>query len=128
HSDVESFDSVTVHAEDTSHIDAIIVAAAIGVGVGVEGGGVGASIGVALARNLIGGALDTDPTHHSDAYLSTANVLTLRPGDKVRIVSGPRTGDVYQYMGTADVPVTYNYTSTTSSPANVKTGERVLVP
>ncbi|MGH3580599.1 MAG: hypothetical protein ACRDUB_03375, partial [Mycobacterium sp.] len=127
HSDVASFGSVTVHAEDTSHIDAIIVAAAIGVGVGVEGGGIGASIGVALARNLIGGALDTDPTHYSDAYLSTANVLTLRPGDKVRVVSGPRTGDVYQYLGTVDVPVTYKFTTADTS-GQLVTGDRVLRP
>jgi hypothetical protein len=125
HSVVASTGDVTVDAEDTSHIGSIIIAASAGVGVGVVG--IGASIGVTLARNLIGGALDTDPTHFSSAYLSTDNVLTLRPGDEVRIANGPRTGDVYQYLGTTDVHATYDFTTATGAD-EVMPGQRVFVP
>ena len=124
-SEVVSAGDVIIDAEDASHIGTTIVSASAGVGIGA--GGIGASIGVTLGRNLIGGALDTDPVDFSSAYLSTANVLTLHPGDQVRIVSGPRTGDVYQFLGTTDFHATYDYT-TTDTPDQVKAGQRVFVP
>ncbi|HZV93547.1 MAG TPA: hypothetical protein VFF72_10035, partial [Caldimonas sp.] len=125
-SNVVSAGDVIVSAADTSHIQGTIVSASVAVG-GALLGAVGASIGMGLARNIIGGALDTDPNDFGSAILSTANVLTLHPGDEVRVASGPRTGDVYQYLGTTDFHATYDFT-TADTPDQVQTGQRVFVP
>src|SRR5690606_11390752 len=83
-SDLKTTGAVTVHAENRSVIDAVIVAVSAAVGVGVDTGGIGASIGLALARNLVGSTRDLAAA--SD-YKSADNVLTLRKGDTVRVES-----------------------------------------
>ena len=54
-------------------------------------------------------------------------MLTLNPGDTVKIDSGARAGDIYQYLG-QPVTVPFNYTAGTSSPSQVMPGQNVLVP
>jgi hypothetical protein len=119
-SDLKTTGAVTVQAENRSAIDAVIVAISAAVGVGVDTGGIGASIGVALARNLVGSTRDLGAAFD---YQSADNVLTLRKGDTVRVESGVREGDVYEFLGD-DVTVEFDYTSA-QSPGVIKTGERV---
>ena len=65
---------------------------------GVGAGGVGASIGVSLARNLVG----WDPTTGVAAGLTSGQVVGgLSAGQRVRIVAGPGAGDVYEFVGAA---------------------------
>ena len=53
------------------------------------------------------------------------NVLTLNPGDRVKISDGIRAGDVYQYLGpTYTVPFDFLSTAATST---VTKGKRVKV-
>ena len=96
-SDVTSGGAVTISASDTATIQAIIAAASVA----VAAGGVGASgsIGIALARNLIGYSLDAAPSHD---YTSDQTISGLANGKRVKVVdgSGPRSGDVYEYVGT----------------------------
>ena len=54
-------------------------------------------------------------------------MLTLNPGDTVKIDSGARAGDIYQYLG-QPVTVPFNYTAGTDSPSQVKPGQNVKVP
>ena len=65
---------------------------------GRRAGGVGASIGVSLARNLVG----WDPTTGVAATLTSGQVVgSLSAGQRVRIVAGPGAGDVYEFVGAA---------------------------
>ena len=123
-SNLHSATSIALGAKDTSGIEAKIIAASASVGIGVSGA-VGASIGVSVARNFIGNSVDTSSTAYD--YLASANVLTLNPGDTVKIDSGARAGDIYQYLG-QPVTVPFNYTAGTDSPSQVKPGQNVLVP
>ena len=50
----------------------------------------------AVARNFIGYSPDTS---HPYDHLASDNVLTLNPGDRIKIDAGARAGDVYQYLG-----------------------------
>jgi hypothetical protein len=85
---------VTVEADATGAIRAVVVAASAAVAVGQTG--VGASIGVAVARNLIG---------YSQTAVAAANdtsdsVSSLQHGvTTVEILEGARKGDVYRYIG-----------------------------
>ena len=118
-SDLDSAGSVVITADNTSDIDATILAVAVGVGAGA--GGIGAAIGLALARNMIGNASDLDTEFD---HRSTNNLLTLAKGDTVRIERGVRAGDVYEYLG-ADVVITPDHLGTDN--VAVATGERVLL-
>ena len=89
------------HALDTSQISAQIISVSASLGVGVGGGGVGASIGISVARNFIGNSVNTSAAYD---YLASANVLTLNPGDTVKIDSGARAGDIYEYLGQRPTP------------------------
>src|SRR5690606_476072 len=115
--------AVTVSADNVAEIDAKIIAASIGVGIGKAG--IGASIGVSLARNLIGASRDESMVADHE---STDSVLTLHKGDTVRVASGVREGDVYEYLGD-DFTVTYDHTYSAGSAATtaVDKGERVRV-
>ena len=88
--------AVTLTATDTAAIHALVATAAAGVGIGA--GGVGASIGVSLARNLVG----WDPTTGVAAGLTSDLLVgSLSAGQRVRIVAGPGAGDVYEFVGAA---------------------------
>ena len=112
--------AVTITAKDTATIRALIAAASVAVGGGTVG--VGAAIGVAFARNIIGWDPAGNPGY---THLSSANVLTLNTGAKIKIASGPRTGDVYEYLGATET-VAFDFTSS-QSPASLATGKRVKV-
>ncbi len=77
-----------------------------------------------MARNFIGNEVDTSATAD---HLTSDNVLTLNPGDTVKIACGARAGDVYQYLGTQPVTVPFDFTAGISHPAQVLTGQNVLV-
>ena len=83
-----------LQADNAARIKALVVSASLSVGVG--GAGVGASIGVALARNLIG----WDPQSATTSDFTTADQPTqIVSGQRVKIAAGPRAGDVYEYVG-----------------------------
>ncbi len=122
-SNLQSATSIAFGATDTSGIEAQIIAASVSLGIGTSGA-VGASIGVSVARNFIGNSVNTSAPYD---YLASANVLTLNAGDTVKIDSGARSGDIYQYLG-QPVTVSFNYTAGTSTPAQVMPGQNVMVP
>ncbi|MCA9150268.1 MAG: hypothetical protein KDA92_13250, partial [Planctomycetales bacterium] len=96
---------IEVLANSNADIDALIVSIAVGVGAG-SAGGIGASIGVALARNFIG--YDPDTTVPAD-YDTSDNPDYIRAphgnqaGSVVRVLTGVRGGDVYEYIGSEDI-------------------------
>ena len=55
-------------------------------------------------------------------------MLTLNPGDTVKIDSGARAGDIYEYLGQQTYTVPFNFTAGSSTPAQVKSGQNVEVP
>src|SRR5882724_392020 len=115
--------SISLDAEDTSQITAKIIAASVSLGLG--SGGAAFSIGVSVARNYIGYSVDTSfPYDH----LASDNVLTLNPGDRIKIDGGARAGDIFKYLGTKPFTVPFNYTAGTDHPAQVNKGERIKVP
>ena len=76
-----------------------------------------------MARNFIGNSVDTSSTAYD--HLASDNVLTLNTGDRIKIDSGARAGDIYQYLGQpVTVPVDF---TTAQSPAVVKRGQNVEV-
>ena len=124
-SNLKSAGSITLDAEDASQINATIIAAAVSLGISASGSAVGASIGVSVARNFIG--YGTNTAYQAD-HLASDNVLTLNPGDTVKIDAGARAGDVYQYLGQQPITFPYNYTAGTDHPTQVKPGQNVKVP
>ncbi|MCH9717382.1 MAG: hypothetical protein K0U52_09910, partial [Gammaproteobacteria bacterium] len=91
-SDTQKVKSVTVSAVSTSLVDSEVGAVSASISAGVALG-----VGVALARNFIG----WDPkglTTLAD-YSSTDRPATLRRGKRVRVMSGPHEGDVYEFIG-----------------------------
>ena len=125
-SNLTSASTIALSATDQSQITAKIIAAAVSLGIGVGAGGVGASIGVSVACNFIGNSVDTSTTDYT--YQTSDNVLTLNPGDTVKIASGADAGDVYKYLGSKPITVPVNYTAGTNNPCQVKPGQNVLVP
>ncbi len=123
-STLKSASSVALSSVDTSQINAKIIAASVSLGVGVGAGGAGAAIGVSVARNFIGNDVDTSTTAD---HLTTDNVLTLNPGDTVKIAGGSRAGDVYQYLGSQPVTVSFDFIAGVSHPAQLLAGQKVLV-
>ena len=88
--------NVIVEASDTSKITAKVIAASFAAAVGGTAG-VGASIGVGLARNQIGWGAGTDNAFN---YTSGQQLSSLAVGQRVKIASGPRSGDIYEFIGT----------------------------
>ena len=80
----------------------------------------GASIGAAVARNLIGW---TPSTQRRFDHTSDENVLSLNTGDRVEVTSGAHSGNVYEYLGTS-FTISHDYTSS-DSPDEVRRGQRV---
>src|SRR5699024_7537302 len=105
--------AVTVTADSTADIDALVLAA----GVGALG------IGISVARNFIGYARADLTADH----LSTDHVDQLTTGTTVEVASGPRTGDVYEYLG-PDTRARFDFDTANlpDDPAAVLTGTRVL--
>jgi len=103
--------NVDMDAANTASIDAVIVSASAALGVGGTVG-VGASLGVSLARNYIGWDTDSSAFPDSSLAFSTGDsskssfsmANSLSTGDVVRIDSGARAGDVYQYTGSEVLP------------------------
>jgi hypothetical protein len=92
---IQSAADVDIDASNDSRINALIIAASMGAGAGGSAG-VGASIGVSIARNYIGWS----PYAFSDyTYDLSDNPEQLVTGDRVKITSGTKAGDVYEYIG-----------------------------
>jgi hypothetical protein len=76
-----------------------IAASVVSASASVAGGavGVGVSVGLSFARNLVGWDLSIDtPYTYTTADLRTQ----ITDGDRVKVESGVRAGDVYEYIGT----------------------------
>ena len=98
---VTSAGNVTLSATNGATITAQVISAAASLGVGIAG--IGASIGISLARNYIG---ETPGGTGSTTYTTASKPTTLSPGQTVRILNGPRAGDVYTYVGATQTPTT----------------------
>ena len=117
-SHVNSAAGVDLQASSTGVVDATIVAASVA----AAGGGstaVGASIGVAVARNFIGWQPDGGTTF---TYSSTERPATLVSTNRVKIVSGPRNGDVYEYTGSTLSGAAFDYPDFKGSQPTVVSG------
>jgi hypothetical protein len=103
---IRAASDVSVNAQATNRITALIISASLGVG-GGGSAGVGASIGVALARNYIGydpEGFDGDVTYTS----GTSKPTQIKKGDLIRLAanSGPRANEVYEYIGSDTLKAT----------------------
>ena len=98
-SQVTSAGAVTVAASNSASIHAIVPAISAAVGVGGEAGA-GIAVGVAVARNLIGWNPDTT---QSATYTTADKPTIINPGDTVKLTSGPRAGDIYEYVGSVPI-------------------------
>ena len=86
---------------NTAAIEAKVFAVAAAVGAG--GAGLGVAIGVSVARNFIGFDPSAGPIYTCTppaCYPSTATTSSITAGKRVKVVTGARTGDVYEYVGT----------------------------
>ncbi|RUT07776.1 hypothetical protein DSM106972_020360 [Dulcicalothrix desertica PCC 7102] len=92
---VNSAGAVGINAKNTAGISAKVGAGSAAVGGGK--GGVGASIGVAVARNLIGWGVDTTDKNYK--YTTGSGTQSLNKGDRVLIAQGARAGDIYEFTG-----------------------------
>ncbi len=99
---VESSGPVNATAMNTASIEAKVFAVAAAVGAGATG--LGVAIGVSVARNFIGFDPSGGPSYSctlaNNCYESTATTSTITTGKRVKVVTGARTGDVYEYVGT----------------------------
>ncbi|MFB3078361.1 MAG: hypothetical protein ACE1Y4_10175, partial [Lysobacterales bacterium] len=86
---------VDLDALNSSEINAIIAAASFSLAIGGNTG-VGASIGLAIARNLIGWG--PDPFAPAATYTTNEEPPQIVTGDTIEIISGPRAGDIYKYI------------------------------
>ncbi|MCX7396820.1 MAG: hypothetical protein NT138_03985, partial [Planctomycetales bacterium] len=96
--------TVSITADDTSKIDAVVKTLSVAVAIGA-GSAPGVALGMSVAKNLIGFS-NSSPT---STYNSDADPATLVAGNKVKVVSGPLTGRVFEYFG-----------ATLSGSANIK--------
>jgi len=71
-SDLTAGNDVTVSAQNTSTIDALIASVSAGIGGGAVGAGI--SIGFSLAENLVGWSMDGSPTAKVQAYITGSSV------------------------------------------------------
>ena len=98
---VSTAGSLTLIATDSSSLTAVVAAVSAAVAGGV--GGVGGSVGIALARNIVG--FSPNPSYSGYTYTSD-ETEALTSGNIVKVTSGPRAGDFYQYVGdTLSTPV-----------------------
>ena len=79
----------------TPSIAATVIATSASAGIGAVG--VGVSIGVSFATNLIGWAPATNTAYDYSTADAPASLTT---GKRVKIESGVRGGDVFEYLGT----------------------------
>ncbi|MBT7080527.1 MAG: hypothetical protein HN929_03510, partial [Chloroflexi bacterium] len=91
---LKSTGNVDLDALNTSEINAVIVAASFSLAIGGKTG-VGASIGLAVARNLIGWEAIS---FGAATYTTNEEPDQIVKGDTVEIMSGPRAGDIYKYI------------------------------
>jgi hypothetical protein len=73
-------------AENTANIKAIVPTVSFGSG---------ASLGISVARNIIG----WNSNDYTADYTTAGTPATLSSGDTVKITTGPLDGDVYKYIG-----------------------------
>src|SRR5262249_42367516 len=102
-STVNAAGDVSAHATNSASIIATVVSASAAVG-GSGEVGVGASIGVAVSRNQIGDGLDQLDDGDVDFVVGGAadtSSVDLVHGDTVKIKTGVRAGDVFQYIASA---------------------------
>ncbi|MCB1998993.1 MAG: LEPR-XLL domain-containing protein, partial [Rhodoferax sp.] len=95
---VSSGGKVDIDASNAASIGATIVGVSVGVGGGIVG--VAGSIGVTIARNYIGYGTDEDVV--SD-YDTADNPGFIASGKTVKIAAGANAGNIYQYIGTANL-------------------------
>ncbi len=98
-SSIFNADAIDIDALNESTINATVVAASAAIGGGQVG--VGASIGVSIARNLIGyklGAVAAGSTTYTTGDSFSAD-RHFNPGDTVLSDGGITDGDVYEYIG-----------------------------
>jgi hypothetical protein len=103
--------NVTLDANNASGIVATIASVSVAAGIGTGTAGVGASIGVSIARNRIGQAVEALTLDDLKAlpdvltvagqalYTTGSGAIVLKQGDFVRIEAGPGAGEIYQYLG-----------------------------
>ncbi|MBL8873812.1 MAG: hypothetical protein JNK90_28815, partial [Planctomycetaceae bacterium] len=96
-SNLQAASDVIVDANSSSEIDAKVLALSVGVGAGGTAG-IAASVGAGVARNMIGWSPDGNRSIIAN-YRSDAKILGLNRDQTVRIVNGPRAGEVYRYLG-----------------------------
>ncbi|MAI32532.1 MAG: hypothetical protein CMM07_12785, partial [Rhodopirellula sp.] len=89
--------AVNVAAGSLASIDAFVGAVAVSLSIGGGGAGIAAAIGIGLARNYIG--WDPHAASPSADYGSHDNPAQLTAGKTVTIVSGPMSGEVFEYVG-----------------------------
>ncbi len=92
---LNSAGAVTLNANNSSSIHALIATASVAAGVGTVG--VGASIGIALARNDIGWDFTSNQAYDYTSSQTLSGGLTY--GKRVKISKGVSAGDVYEYIG-----------------------------
>ena len=110
---VDSKRHVDLDAAANSEIQSFILGVSAAVGIGGSAG-VGASVGAALARNFIG----WDPREAVATVTTDDERKTITAGTKVKVLSGIRKGDVYEYIGKT-ASTTYDFLAT-------QTGETTL--
>lgn len=95
-SSIHSAGDVQLDAANQAEINATVIAASLAIG---GGGNVGAglSIGVAVARNQIGYNFSTPAT----TFTTDSRPAQIVPHQTVRIATGARAGDVFEYIGTS---------------------------
>ncbi|MHC5860002.1 hypothetical protein [Nostoc sp.] len=93
---INSAGAVNVTAQNTAGISAKVVAASAAVGASGTAG-VAASIGVAIARNLIGWDVNVTDTNYK--YTTASGEQSVNQGDRVLIAKGARAGDIYEFIG-----------------------------
>lgn len=89
--------AVDIDAASTSTISAVVESVAASLAVG-NSTAVGVALGVAVARNFIGWER-TDMAADYQTGIGLSQGATLAAGDTVKITTGARAGDVYEYLG-----------------------------
>ncbi|MCH1438078.1 MAG: hypothetical protein L7W43_00370, partial [Rubripirellula sp.] len=87
---------LSVDAENKSTIDATITGVSAAVAVPTTGSAAAGSIGVAIARNLIGNAYDSSVNADYDSGDTPSK---LEYGNKVKLSEGPYAGAIFTYKG-----------------------------
>ncbi|KPL11372.1 hypothetical protein AMJ85_03690, partial [candidate division BRC1 bacterium SM23_51] len=122
---LQSGGDIVIDAKSDSDIDATIVAASLSAAGGSQTGG-GASIGVSLARNVIGWETSAPgpTTFHTNVAFPQGTTLTA--GNTVAVDQGAYSGDVYQYLGSNRIQPTADF-DTTQSGVTLSAGHIVRI-